>query len=120
MNGQSVERLMDVILQMRINLSHITETLHQQTSEIREQLSGVFDERKHALDGCLGGIDQKLIECSAFIHEYQRKFADLAVMRKKLVQLGADPGGLPAALPGETASDVIAWRLRQLRDDGRI
>jgi hypothetical protein len=120
MNGQSVERLMDVVLQMRINLSHIVETLHQQTCEIREQLDAVFDERKRALEACLGGIDQKLIECSAFIHEYQGNFADLAIMREKLVQLGAQPGGLPPALPGETASDVIAWRLRQLRDEGRI
>ncbi|HEY7220811.1 MAG TPA: hypothetical protein VH985_20730 [Candidatus Binatia bacterium] len=120
MNGQSVERLMDVILQMRINLSHITETLHQQTCEIREHLDGVFEERKRALESCLGGIDQKLIECSAFIHEYQRNFTDLAVMREKLVQLGAHPGGLPPALPGETTSDVVAWRLRELRDAGRI
>ena len=60
---------MDVVLQMRINLSHITETLHQQTCEIRQQLDGVFDERKRALEGCLRGIDQKLIECSASIAE---------------------------------------------------
>ena len=116
MSEQSVDRLMDVVLQMRINLSHITETLHQQTCEIRQQL----DERKRALEGCLRGIDQKLIECSASIAEYRRLFADLAIMREKLVQLGADPGGLPAALPGETASDVIAWRVRELRDEGRI
>ena len=120
MSEQSVDRLMDVVLQMRINLSHITETLHQQTCEIRQQLDGVFDERKRALEGCLRGIDQKLIECSASIAEYRRLFADLAIMREKLVQLGADPGGLPAALPGETASDVIAWRLRELRDESRM
>ena len=46
MSGQSVERLMDVILQMRINLAHVTETLHQQTFEIREQLGAVFEEEK--------------------------------------------------------------------------
>jgi hypothetical protein len=117
MNGQSVERLMDVILQMRINLSHIAETLHQQTCEIREQLDGVFDERKRALEICLGHIDRQLIECSAFIHEYQRNFTDLSIMRGKLVQLGADPGALPAALVGETTADIIAWRLRKLRDE---
>ena len=48
MSEQSVDRLMDVVLQMRINLSHITETLHQQTCEIRQQLDGVVDGQRPA------------------------------------------------------------------------
>ena len=54
MSGQSVDRLMDVVLQMRINLSHITETLHQQTCEIRQQLDGCLtsgSERSTAASG---------------------------------------------------------------------
>jgi hypothetical protein len=66
MSGQSVERLMDVILQMRINLAHVTETLHQQTFEIREQLGAVFEEEKQVLERCLSDFDERLEECSAY------------------------------------------------------
>ncbi len=50
---------MDIILQMRINLAHITQTLHQQTFEIREQLDAVFEEKKQALERCVSAIDQR-------------------------------------------------------------
>jgi hypothetical protein len=45
MKEQSVERLMDIILQMKINFAHVNETLLQQTYEIRQQLGDVFDEK---------------------------------------------------------------------------
>jgi ABC-type enterochelin transport system substrate-binding protein len=120
MSGQSVERLMDVILQMRINLAHVTETLHQQTFEIREQLGAVFEEEKQALKRCLSDLDERLEECSAYIDDYQRLYASLAVMREKLVQLGADPSVLPASLPSESVIDIISWRLRELKEQGRL
>jgi len=120
MSGQSVERLMDIILQMRINLAHITATLNQQTSEIREQLGAVFEEEKQALDRWLSDFDERLEECSACIDDYQRLYASLAVMREKLVQLGADPSVLPAPLPSATVTDIISWRLRQLKEQGRL
>jgi ABC-type enterochelin transport system substrate-binding protein len=120
MSGQSVERLMDIILQMRINLAHVTETLNQQTFEIREQLGAVFEEEKQALERCLSDLDERLEECSAYIDDYQRLYASLAVMREKLVQLGADPGVLPASLPSESVTDIISWRLRELKEQGRL
>jgi hypothetical protein len=120
MSGQSVERLMDIILQMRINLAHITETLHQQTFEIRQQLDAVFEEEKQALERCLSAIDQKLEECSTSVNEYQRLHAQLASMREKLVQLGADPSTLPPALPPENLADIINWRLHELKECGRL
>ena len=120
MKEQSVERLMDIILQMKINLAHVNETLLQQTYEIREQLGEVFDEERRGLDRCLNAIDEKLQECSACISEYQRLHGNLIAMREKLVQLGAEPDGLPPALPGESVENIIAWRLQQLKDQSRL
>lgn len=111
---------MEIILQMRINLAHINETLHQQTFEIREQLGFVFDEEKQALERCLSGIDDKLRDCSAAVEEYQRHREGLVAMREKLIQLGADPKALPIALPEGNAESVIAWRLRELKAQGKI
>jgi len=120
MNGQSVERLMEIILQMKINLAHINETLHQQTFEIRHQLGLVFEEENQALDRCLSGIDEKLRECSASVEDYLRRRATLVSIREKLIQLGAEPNSLPMALPEDNAEGVIAWRMRELKEQGKL
>jgi hypothetical protein len=120
MNGQSIDRLMEIILQMKINLSHIGETLQEQTFEIREQLGMVFEEEKHTLDHYLSIIDEKLVDCSNCIHDYQRLHAGLIGMRGKLAQLGAEPGPLPPVLPEESVERVIAWRLRELKELGKL
>jgi hypothetical protein len=120
MNGESVERLMEIILQMRINLAHITETLHQQTYEIRQQLGAVFEEEKQALERCVNSIDDKLKECSASVDEYQRLYASLSTMRQKLVQLGAEPSALPTPMPVDNVEGIIVWRLRELREQGKF
>lgn len=120
MSGQSIERLMDVILQMKINLAHVTETLHQQTFEIRQHLDSVFEEEKQALERCLKSIDERLEECSVCINDYQRLYTNLAVMREKLVQLGASPSYLPASLPGDNIAEIINWRVRELKEQGRL
>jgi hypothetical protein len=111
---------MDIILQMKINLAHINETLHQQSFEIRQQLGGVFEEEKKVLDNCLCGIDDKLRECSASIQEYQRLYASLAKMREKLILLGGDPSALPAPFAPNSPEEVLAERLRQLRDQCKL
>jgi hypothetical protein len=120
MNGESLERLMEVILQMRINLAHISDTLHQQTYEMREQLGAVFEEEKRALGKCLDGVDDKLKECSACVDEYQRLYASLSSMRQKLVQLGAEPSTLPPPMPVNNVEGIIAWRLRELKEQGKF
>jgi len=120
MNGQSMERLMDVVLQMKINLSHISDTLHQQSFEIRQQVGAVFEEECKSLERCLGGIDEKLKECAGYVNDYQQLHATLAGMRAKLIQLGAEPSALPAALPGERIEDVILWRVQELKASGKF
>ena len=120
MNGQSMERLMDVVLQMKINLAHINDTLHQQSFEIREQVGAVFEEERKSLERCLGDIDEKLKECASHVDDYQQMHATLSGMRAKLIQLGAEPSALPAGLPGERVEDVILWRVRELRALGKL
>jgi hypothetical protein len=41
-------------------------------------------------------------------------------MREKLVQLGGEPSELPPALPPEPIENIIAWRLQQLREQGKV
>lgn len=120
MKERSVERLMDIILQMKINLAHVNETLLQQTYEIREQLGEVFDEERRGLDRCLNAVDEKLQECAGFIADYRRLHGTLAEMRDKLVQLGGDPGALPPSLPPDSVENIIAARVRSLKEQGKL
>jgi hypothetical protein len=120
MNGDAVERLMNVILQMQINLAHITETFQQQTAEVRQQLEVIFEEEKKVLDGCLNGIDERLRECSAFVEDYKKHYAELSAMSDRLRRLGTEPISLPVSLPADRVEGVVAWRLRELRAQGKI
>jgi ABC-type enterochelin transport system substrate-binding protein len=120
MDSEAVERLMDVILQMKINLAHVTETLYQQTHEIRDQLGTVFEHEKKALEECLTGIDDKLKECTEAVESYKRSYTSLLSMREKLVQLGAEPSPMPTALPMDHIEEIVAWRLQELQCHGRI
>jgi hypothetical protein len=119
MGGDSIDRLTDTVLQMKINLGHITETFQQQTFEICQQLAALFEEQKMTLEGCLIGIDAKLKECVVQMENYQHLYASLVVLREKLVQLGAAPSELPV-MPPEPMQDLFAWRLTELRERGAI
>ena len=120
MNREPLERLMEVILQMRINLQQVTITFQQQTEEIRQQLGFVFDEEKKVLEVCLERIDDKLEECATYVEDYRKLYASLDVMRQKLVQLGAEPTAMPTPLPLEHFEDIIAWRVQELRTTGKV
>jgi len=85
-----------------------------------EPLGAVFDEEKHSLEVCLQALDQKLEECSVCIADYRRLHLKLTNMHQKLVQLGAQPNGLPPPLPVQSIEEVIAWRLGELKNHSRL
>lgn len=120
MSGEPIERLMDIILQMKINLAHVNETIHQQTFEIRQQLDAIFEEEKRALERCVSNIDDKLKECAVCAGDYKRLHERLSLMRAKLVQLGAEPSALPSDSPVDEVADMIAWRVRELKAKGML
>jgi hypothetical protein len=41
-------------------------------------------------------------------------------MRQKLVQLGAEPSILPPPIPVNNVEGIIAWRLRELKEQGKF
>jgi ABC-type enterochelin transport system substrate-binding protein len=120
MDGEHVERLMDVLLQMRINLRQITESFQLQSQEIRQQLGAIFEDQKKALEDCLDGIDDKIRECSTYVEDYKRMYLSLNVMREKLVQLGAEPSPMPQPSPEEHIEGILVWRLQELKSQGKV
>ena len=120
MDNEPVEKLMEVVLQMRINLRQISETFQLQTEEIRAQLMAIFARDVTALDDCLRLIDEKLSECSVVVGDYKQMYSALVTMREKLLQLGAEPNLLPPPLPSDELDAVIAWRLEELRASAKL
>lgn len=120
MGGESVDRLMDIILQMKINMAHIHETLQQQTFEICQELTGIFEDQKKSLDTYLQAIDVKLQSCATHVDEYRRLYASLADVRIKLVELGDAPASLPVELPGESLEAALLWRVNELGERGKL
>ena len=120
MDGEHVERLMDVMLQMRINLRQITESFQLQSEEIRQQLGAIFEDEKKALNDCLSDIDDKLGECSIYVEDFKRMYSSLNAIREKLIQLGAEPSSMPPPLPSEEIEGIIAWRLQELKSRGKV
>ena len=120
MDGEHVERLMDVLLQMRINLRQITESFQLQSQEIRQQLGAIFEDERKTLEGCLNGIDEKIRECSIYVEDYKRMYSSLNAMREKLLQLGAEPSPMPQRLPDEQIEGILAWRLHELKSQGKV
>jgi hypothetical protein len=120
MGNESVERLMDILLQMKINFGHIANTLRQQTVEIRQQLAIIFESEKKSLEDCLTAIDRKLGECAAYVENYRIMYTHLGSLREKLVQLGAHPTSMPDALPTDQLNAIVKWRLQELKLAGKI
>jgi hypothetical protein len=120
MGGEPVERLMEIILQMRMNMAHINETLQQQTFEICRELSTIFNDQKDALDGYLDAIDVKLKECARHFDDFHRLSASLAETGAKLNQFGVTSGPLAAPSPDETLEGFLAWRVSHLKEIGKI
>lgn len=120
MDSEAVERLMDILLQMKINFGHITETLHEQTVEIRQQLGILFENEKKSLEESLVAFDRKLGECAACVESYHATYAHLGSLREKLVQLGGHPTSMPAPLPTGQLHTIIEWRLEELKLGGKL
>jgi hypothetical protein len=120
MDNESVEKLMEILLQMRINMRQISETFQLQTQEIRQQLVAIFERDVKGLADCLNRVDKKLNECSTAIDDYRQRYGALAGMREKMLQLGAEPGTLPPQLPSDQLDGVIAWRLQELQARAKL
>ena len=120
MDSEAANRLMEILLQMRINLKQISETVQLQTQEIRQQLVEIFQRDVKELDGCIERIDGRLSACARAVAEYRRSHAALAAVREKMLPLGAEPGVLPPELPSDQVEEVIAWRVQELKASGRL
>ena len=117
-NNAMFQELVDI----RKNLNEVTCSVYERIR--RAQLECVetsFQEQKDALDACVDGIDQELINLSVYVEEYQRLRASLKELNEKRIpELGGTPVAMPEAIAGDTLATVLVQRINYLTAQGKL
>jgi hypothetical protein len=118
---QSIEQVFEALASIKKNLDQQIIFLDEEIQRAQlEYLENSFQEQKDALAECLDGIDQQLIELSVYLEEYQRLYASLNDLNRKIPGLGGAPLAMPEQLAGDSPATALAGRLDYLKSQGRI
>jgi len=115
------DRLVQTLNDMQAQIEERVRPLAQQTVEVEiQRLREQSKQNQTALVECLARIDQGILSCIDRIGEYQSGHAELLKLNQRLATLGADPQPLPDHWPTQNASEMIHFRLEELRLKGKI
>jgi len=115
------DRLVQTLHDMQAQIEERVRPLAQQTVEVEiQRLREQSKQNQTALVECLARIDQGILSCIDRIGEYQSGHAELLKLNQRLATLGADPQPLPDHWPTQNASEMIHFRLEELRLKGKI
>ena len=115
------DRLVQTLHDMQAQIEERVRPLAQQTVEVEiQRLREQSKQNQTALVECLARIDQSILSCIDRIGEYQSGHAELLKLNQRLATLGADPQPLPDHWPTQNASEMIHFRLEELRLKGKI
>lgn len=118
---QLFDRLLDAFLALKQSFEQQIESIDDRIVQIRlEYLRQLYEERQKELADWLGEIDQSLIDCCAYIQEYQRLCEELGAISGKILQLARASPPRDAPLPADSIEGVILARLQHLRGEGKI
>ena len=79
-----------------------------------DQLRRQSDEQMAALRICLSQIDRSVLQCSAGLEEYQKRYANLDQVNKDLARLGVSPESLPEKVSVDNLKETISARMKNL------
>jgi hypothetical protein len=115
------DRLLQTLHDMQAQIEERVRPLAQQTVEIEvARLREMSKQDQTALLECLVRIDECILTCMERIGEYQRRHSELTRLNERLATLGTDPQPLPDYWPTQNASEMIQFRLEELRLKGKI
>ena len=118
---RSYERLLQSLLEMKNAFEQQMRALDEQIVQANvEHLRETFHQKEGALDECLSGIDQKILDCLVYIEQYKSTHADLVALRSRLHQLNSDSLDVPEPVPTHDVEAVICRRIEHLRSQGKF
>ncbi|MGH7834842.1 MAG: hypothetical protein ACREQK_14455 [Candidatus Binatia bacterium] len=118
---RSYERLLQSLLEMKNAFEQQMRALDEQIVQANvEHLRETFHQKEGALDECLSGIDQKILDCLVYIEQYKSTHADLVALKSRLHQLNSDSLDVPEPVPTHDVEGVIYRRIEHLRSQGKF
>jgi uncharacterized membrane protein YccC len=118
---QSYERLLQALQDMKTEIAKQIRPVEEQIIQANvEHLRQSFNQESRKLSKCLEAIDENILACRQYLHDYERIRSSLHGLNEKLSQLGADGVQMPENLPSSDLGEIIGQRIDHLRSQGKI
>jgi chromosome segregation ATPase len=118
---QSYERLLQALQDMKTEIAKQIRPVEEQIIQANvDHLRQSFNQESRKLSKCLEEIDENILACRQYLHDYERIRSSLHGLNEKLSQLGADGIQMPESLPSSDLGEIIRQRIDHLRSQGKI
>jgi len=118
---QSYERLLQALQDMKSDIARQIRPVEQQIIQANvDHLRQSFNQESRRLSKCLEEIDDNILACRQYLHDYERIRSGLKMLNEKLVQLGADAIAIPDGLATTDLGEIVRQRIEHLRAQGKI
>ena len=109
------QRLWQALQEMQAQIEQrVRPALQRMIQSQVDQLRRQSDEQMAALRTCLSQIDRSVLQCSAGLEEYQKRYANLDQVNKDLARLGVLPESLPEKISVDNLRETISARMKNL------
>ncbi|MGE5816727.1 MAG: hypothetical protein ACM37Z_01810 [Deltaproteobacteria bacterium] len=118
---QSYERLLQALQDMKTEIAKQIRPVEEQIIQANvDHLRQAFNQESRKLTKCLEEIDENILACRQYLHDYERIRSSLHGVNEKLSQLGADGIQMPESLPSSDLGEIIRQRIDHLTSQGKI
>jgi len=117
---QSYERLLQALQDMKTEIAKQIRPVEEQIIQANvDHLRQTFNQESHKLNKCLEDMDENILACCRYLHDYERTRSSLHGLNEKLSQLGVDGIQMPETLSSDLG-EIIGQRIDYLRSQGKI
>lgn len=118
---QSYERLLQALQDMKTEIAKQIRPVEEQIIQANvDHLRQSFNQESRRLNKCLEEMDENILACRQYLHDYERIRSSLHGLNEKLSQLGADGIQMPDTLSSSDLGEIIRQRIDYLRSQGKI
>ncbi len=118
---QSYERLLQALQDMKAEITKQIRPVEEQIIQANvDHLRETFNQESRRLTKCLEEMDENILACRQYLHDYERIRSGLHALNEKLSQLGADGIQVPESLSSSDLGEIVRQRIDYLKSQGKI